>query len=370
MKLKLKDKRKTLQFALALLIVVIILTIAFPHILNAVFGNSIKEEIITVTTDAISEIDVDFTDGCFALYNSQGLKKYDTKGEFETEHYKSAYSPVMHKKGNYTVLADTSSTEFTVLKGNAIKYETKAPQNVKSVSVNKKGYTTVITGETGYKSLVVVYDNKGEEKYRWYSDESYAIDAKLADNSKILAVASVKMEGNKLVTVVEQYKLNKEDVLSRVTIDDVIPYSLSFDGGRVVLIGSEKAYSINKAGKIKSEYDYKGRVLECFDAENTNNVTLALSEDTGATEIVVLSSTLKEKGNNRCEYLVTMLDENNGKIAAAGEGSVKIFTDKGNVLTEGDLSKDGSFIVLADNWRKFAVYSSGYINIFTVERGR
>ena len=84
MKVKIKDKRKILQFALAVLIVIIILTITFPHILNAVFGNSIKEEIITVTTDVISEIDVDFTDGCFALYNSQGLKKYNTKGEFET----------------------------------------------------------------------------------------------------------------------------------------------------------------------------------------------------------------------------------------------------------------------------------------------
>lgn len=370
MKVKIKDKRKILQFALAVLIVVIILTITFPHILNAVFGNSIKEEIITVTTDVISEIDVDFTDGCFALYNSQGLKKYNTKGEFETEHYKSAYAPIMHKSGNYTVLSDTSSSEFTVLKGNTIKYEAKTPQNIKSVTVNKKGYTTVISGETGYKSLVIVYDNKGEETYRWYSDESYAVSAKLADNSKVLAVASVMMDGNKLITVVEQYRLSKEDVLSRVTIEDVIPYSLHFDGNRVVLIGSEKAYSISKAGKIKSEYDYKGRVLESFDAENTDNITLALSEDTGATEIVILSSSLKEKGKTRCDYLVTMLDENNGKIAAAGEGLVKIFTDKGSVLAEGDLAKDGKFIVLADKWRKFAVYSSGYINIFTVERGR
>lgn len=370
MKLRINDKRKFLQFISAIILVAIIVLLALPHVLNALFGNSIKEEVITITSDVISEIDVDFIDDNFALYNSQGLKKYNKKGEFQSEHYKSSYSPVMHKNGNYIVLSDSSSPDLTLLKGETIKYEVKAPQNIKSVSVNKKGYTTVITGETGYKSLVVVFDNRGHEIYRWYSDESYAIDAKLSDNSKILAVASVKMEANKLVTVIEQYKIGVENIISRATFDDTIPYSIEFDGTKVVLIGNEKAYSISRTGKLKSEYDYKGRVLECFDSESKDNIVLALSEDTGVTEVVVLNKNLREKGTNRCEYLVTMLDENNGKVIAAGEGVVKIITDKGNVLTEGNLSKDGSFIVLADNWRNFAVFSSGYINIFTVERGR
>lgn len=370
MKIKIKDKKKILQFSVALLIALIIVIIAFPHILNAVFGNRIKDEIITVATDVVSEIDVECIEGKFAIYNSQGLKIYNTKGEFDREHYKSAYAPIMHRDGDFTALSDTSSTEFTVLKGDNVRYEAKAPQNIKSITVNKKGYTTIITGETGYKSLVIVYDNKGEEKYRWYSDESYAIDAKLDENSKTLAVVSVKMESNSLVTLVEQYKLNQEEVLSRTVIEDIIPYSIAFNGSKIVLIGDKKAYCISRTGKIKNEYDYKGRLLECFDMENINNISLALSEDTGATELVVLNSNLKEKGTQRCEYLVTMLDENNGKVIAAGEGSVKVITEKGRILAEGDLSKDGSFIVLSDNWRKFAVYSSGYINIFTVERGR
>ena len=121
----------------------------------------------------------------------------------------------------------------------------------KCVSVNKKGYTTVLTGETGYKSVVVVYDNRGVEKYRWYSDESYAIDAKLSDNSKILAVASVKMDGNKLNTVIEQYKIKEENVLSSIIIDDLVPYSITFDGSKLVLIGDKKAYTVSKGGKNK-----------------------------------------------------------------------------------------------------------------------
>ncbi len=370
MKLRINDKRKALKFVVTIIIIAIIISIAFPHILNVVFGNSIDDEIVTVTTDVVSETDVDFIDGKFALYNSQGLKKYNTDGEFDSEYYKSAYTPIMHKNGKFTVLSDTSSNNFTVIKGNTIKYEGKAPQNIKSVTVNKKGYTTVITGETGYKSLVIVYDNKGEEKYRWYSDESYAIDAKLSDNSRILAVASVKMETNKLVTIVEQYKLNDEATLSRVTVDNTIPYSIAFDGSKLVLIGDNKAYSISRTGHIKGEYDYKGRVLECFDNENINSMALALGEDNGDTELVILNKSLKERGLTRCDFHITMLDENNDKIAVAGQGAVKVVTARGTVLSEGELKKDGTYIVLADNWRKFAVYSSGYINIFNIRRGR
>ena len=370
MKIKINDKSKVLRFSFGVAIVALILALALPHILNIAFGNSISSEIISVTSDVVSEIDVGIAEGKFILYNSQGMKKYNSKGEFESEYYKSAFSPILHIKGNYAVLSDTTSTEFTVLKGDNLKYEIKAPQNVKSVSVNSKGYTTIITGETGYKSLVIVYNNKGIEKYRWYSDEGYAVDAQLSDNCKLLAVASIKMDGNKLITVVEQYKLNKESAISRVTLDNIIPYNVAFNGSKVVLIGDKKAYSITRGGKINGEYDYKGRVLECFDAENINNITLALSEGAVATEVVVLNEKLKQKGAKRCEFLVTMLDENKGKAVIAGEGNVKIITDKGNVLTEGTLSKDGSFIVLGDNWRKFAVYSSGYINLFKVQRGR
>ncbi len=370
MKLKIKDKKKFLQILTGILIAVLILAIILPDALNAIFGNHISDEIYTVTTDVISEYDVDFISGKFAIYNSQGLKKYNKQAEFEEEHYLSAYAPIMHKNGKFIALADTSSTEITVLKGNSVYYEVKVPQNVKRVSVNKKGYITVLSGETGYKSVVMVFDNTGTEKYRWYSDESYAIDAKLSDNSKLLAVASVKMEGNKLNTIVEQYKIKEENVLSSVLLEDLVPYSITFNGSKVVLVGDKKAYTVSKGGKVKGEYDYKGRTLECFDMDNNNNITLALSENMGISEAVILNKNLKEKGVNPCEFRITMLDENKGKVAVAGEGKVKVLKANGKVLAEGEFSKDGSYIVLADNWRNFAVYSANNISMFNIKRGR
>lgn len=370
MKLKIKDKKKLLQICTGILIIALIVAIILPDTLNAIFGNHISDEINTVTTDVISEYDVDFINGKFAIYNSQGLKKYNKGAEFEEEYYLSAYAPIMHKSGKYIALADTSSTEITVLKGNSVCYEVKVPQNVKRVSVNKRGYITVLSGETGYKSVVMVFDNTGTEKYRWYSDESYAIDAKLSDNSKLLAVASVKMDGNKLNTIIEQYKIKEENVLSSIMIEDLVPYSITFNGSKVVLLGDKKAYTVSKGGKIKGEYDYKGRTLECFDLDNNDNIALGLSENMGISEVVVLNKNLKEKGTNSCEFRVAMLDENNGKVAVAGEGNVKVLKSNGKALAEGEFSKDGSYIVLSDNWRSFAIYNANSISMFNIKRGR
>ncbi len=370
MKLKIKDNKTLLQIATGVVIIAVIIAIILPDALNAIFGNKISDEVYSVTTDVVSEFDVDYIDGNFAVYNSQGLKKYNNKAEFEEEYYTSAYSPIMHKKGKYIALADTSSAEITVLKGNSVYYEVKVPQNVKRVSVNKKGYITVLSGETGYKSVVLVFDNTGTEKYRWYSDESYAIDAKLSDDSRLLAVASVKMGTNKLNTIVEQYKIKDENVLSSVQLEDLVPYSITFDGSSVVLIGDKKAYTLSKTGKIKSEYDYKGRTLECFDNENKDNIVLALSENMGLSEVVILNEKLAEKGTNPCEFHIAMLDENNGKVAAAGEGNMKVIKSNGKTLVQGEFSKDGSRIVLSDNWRNFAIYSSSSIKMFNIKRGR
>ena len=370
MNLKKLDSKTWLRIGMAVLILAIITAIILPDILNAILGNKISEEIYSVTTDVVSEFDVGFINGKFAIYNSQGLKKYNNKAEFEEEYYTSSYAPIMHKKGKYVALADTSSTEITVLKGNSVHYEVKAPQNVKRISVNEKGYLTVLSGETGYKSVVLVYDNTGTEKYRWYSDESYAIDAKLSDNSKILAVASVRMEANRLNTVVEQYKIKDENVLSSIQLEELIPYAITFDGSSVVLVGNKKAYTLSNTGKIKNEYDYKGRTLECFDNENKNNIVLALSENMGISEVVFLDKNLIEKGTNSCDFHITMLDENKGKVAVAGEGNVKVLKKNGKSLVEGEFSKDGSHIVLSNNWRNFAIYSSSIINIYSITRGR
>ena len=90
----------------------------------------------------------------------------------------------------------------------------------------------------------------------------------------------------------------------------------------------------------------------------------------GLSEVVILNEKLAEKGTNPCEFHIAMLDENNGKVAAAGEGNMKVIKSNGKTLVQGEFSKDGSRIVLSDNWRNFAIYSSSSIKMFNIKRER
>ena len=60
MKLKITDKKKLLQICTGIVIIAVIIAIILPDTLNAIMGNHISDEVYSVTTDVISEYDVDY----------------------------------------------------------------------------------------------------------------------------------------------------------------------------------------------------------------------------------------------------------------------------------------------------------------------
>lgn len=370
MKFAIKDKNKFVKTLGTISLIVVIIALSVAPVLNSVFGNHIDDEIKSVPTDVVSESDVGFAEGNYVVFNSQGVKKYNVNGNFEDDYYLSAYSPMMSVRGGYTALADADSSEITLLKSGRKKVSMKVPQNVKRVNVNAKGYVTAITAEKGYKSLVIVFDKYGREVYKWYSDESYVVDALLSDNCKYLATASLSIDKDTVNTKITQFKVTSEAKLSEVLLEKNIAYQLLYKGNGLVAITDKQAVKISKMGKIKNKYEFNGKTLECFDAENEDNIALALSLDTSITDVITLNSSLKEKGKHQCKFLVNMIDEQNSKVIVSGDGKVEVINKGGTLLLSDDLEKEGKYIVLADNWRHFAVISPSQINFFTVKRGK
>lgn len=363
------NKRNIAAAVIVIILLAIILITAIPYLANTVVGNHIAENPKTVTFEVVSEFDAAFSDNKFTVFNAQGLKRYSEKGNFDSDYYKNAYSPSIGCKDPYTVLYDTDSKEADIIKNNTLKYTVKAPQNIKCASVSKNGYCTVVTSEKGYKSAVLVFDQNGTNIYSWFADEGYVSDAVLSDNSKELAVSRICIENGKIQSKLTRFKLNSEDAVSTVISEGAVAYKLIYIGSDIILITDKKILLCSKNGKIKNEYSYKGKELECFDTLG-NGVVLSLSEDMSCSTVVYLNRRLKETGTYKADFLISMIDANNSKCIISGVGRVAVLDRKCRPLVKGELKKDGKYILLGKNWRNFAVINSTQMNIFEIKRGR
>ncbi len=67
--------------------------------------------------------------------------------------------------------------------------------NLDKVTVNKNGYVSAIVTGTTYKSVIITYDEKGNELFKTYLSKTIAVDACVSPDNAEFAYAEVNNSG-------------------------------------------------------------------------------------------------------------------------------------------------------------------------------
>ena len=366
--------KKMALFLLGAIAALFVLIKLVPAGISLIFGHSISQDCITITPDAISNYDFDIYKNQIALFNSQGLKTYNYKGEYQWDIPAKVYDPYLDTNGNYAILADIDGGEIQHVSGDTVDFVIRTSQPIQKAAVSSDGYVAVVTSEKGYKSLVSVYDNKGEEIYKWYSGEIYVVDAQIAPDHKKMAVVGIDTSKNNLSSVVMFFDLSSDNPTAQVILDNSLAYQLVYAGQDVVVLTDHALKLIKNSGEIKAEYDFSGRSLHAFDLENTSKMVLALSQkdtdNSANSQIVVLNEKLKQTASNNLPVQITMLDERNGAIAAGGQRKLYVLTTGGRIKASGDMVKDAKYIKLTSDKKHIVTLSGSLVNIYQIKLGR
>ena len=175
----------------------------------------IKEIIAEVGATSIKDIGYETNTNIIGYYkyicilSENKLKQYNASGKLENELEVKINVPIYDAKGKYLVIGEKNSRKVYLICDNSIVWETEVEGNVSKIDVNENGYVSIILKGTTYKSVIVVYDAKGNELFKTYLSKTSAVDACISKDNKYLSFAEVNTTGTVIQSNIKTISMDK-----------------------------------------------------------------------------------------------------------------------------------------------------------------
>ena len=344
-----KRIKRKFKITLTIMIISILIILIALYLANSDFRNFIDVHILRKEiseNDAIQlNIDVEelsyvnvFNNNIITI-NGGVLTFYSDKGKEEENLDIILSSPISDSDEKYLVLGDKGGNKIYLINDKNIKWEKEVEGKISKVSVNKKGYVSVISSGNTSESDISVFNAKGDNIFTYHLASTYAIDSDISENNKYLAIAEVDYSG---VSAKSQIKiLSIDDVQKDKTKAIVHTYDgeagdivtdLNYQDGDNALCLFD-SYIIN----ITPEKDEK-----LYTIDNNSTLFADINLDKGYVKIEKESEEIFKS-----DYRLKISDLSNNEKLYALEGNVKKLKVNSNMMgivsgtTVEFVSKDG-----------------------------
>lgn len=140
-------------------------------------------------------------DNMLSQYNGVGGKEKEVKIEI--------HQPIYETCGRYMIIGEKNSKKLYLLSDMNIVWEKEVEGNIAKVTVNQNGYVSCIVTGTTYKSVLIIYDQKGNELFRTYRSNSMAVDSSISKDNQFLAFAEVNTSGTVIQSTIQIISIPK-----------------------------------------------------------------------------------------------------------------------------------------------------------------
>lgn len=167
--------------------------------------------------------------------------------------------------GDYVVVFDLNGYSFTMMTREKALYTTPTKNQIKSLTMSKKGYVAIITGSDESNGDVILYDEAGKAQYQWSSYNSgFPVCCAFDAESTRLAVSTVNTGGAVIVPYVRVFSISKSNSGSlemadsaMYTIDGNIMFmSMFYIGDKLYCFTGNSMFEVNDGKLTQDNYDF------------------------------------------------------------------------------------------------------------------
>ena len=229
-------------------------------------------------------------------------------------------------------------------------------------TVNKNGYYAFVTEEKGFKSQVLVYDNKGTELYKWHSADYYITDVSISDDNTKMVVTAFTNDENQLKSSIMVFSFNENKPVAKIEDKNSMFISAAFtDKNRINVVGDKKCGVYNSDLVKMWEDTYPSKQLFTYNITG-ENIIIAYADTSSATDkvsVIIYSSGGKKKGEFISNGEIIGIDVSKGSILAYSKRQMYVLSESGRVKRNLDVNVDISNAFLQDDGKSvFAVSNS------------
>lgn len=366
------SKPKIIGLIILILLIVAVIITYIVYANNVKFRNYMDIHILhkEIEEDNLKSIEINDFDNSnifaysnhIAILRNNSLTTYDSSGKLEAENKVEISNPIVCSNGKFLILAEQNSSKVYLLSDNNIVWENNLEGNITRVNVNSNGYSSVILAGTAYKSVIILFDETGNELFKTYLGRTIAVDTAITDDNKYLSIAEVNTSGTLIQSNVKVLSIEKaKDKTSEPVVYTYNAPSNSLilnikykDKTRLICQYDNEVHVIkdNQDSKI-TDINVKDEKITFANIELNNHIVKNIEESSGifnATTLVkIINSTSKKESTYRLEGVTKELYCCDEKIALNLGSEVHFIDSNGWLIKKYISKKEIRKIVMTNN---------------------
>ena len=221
------NKKKIIVIAIISNLIIMSIIFSVIYIGNQNFRNWADTYILmkNVSEGSLSSIEIEsdedisiYTyDKYVAVLKDNKLNIYNTSGKKSESLDIDISNPVFAANGKYLAIAEKGKQKVQMVAGTKKIWNTDIDGTISKISVNENGYISVVCSGTTYKSVIVVFDQNGNQLLKSYIPNNVIIDTAVSSDNKYLSFAEIDTTGTLIKSTVKTVLLAGTNTSSEIS---------------------------------------------------------------------------------------------------------------------------------------------------------
>lgn len=357
------NKKKVFKFSIIVLLVIIFITFAILYSNNDNFRKFFDKYIFRkeVNSENLPYIEVENTKNINAFaYNKyilileqNQLKMYNKNGHQEHVLDIEISNPIFEANNGYLCIAEKGGQKIYLISNKNIVWQKEIEGNISSININKNGYVSVVISGTSYKSVVQLFDDKGNYLFKNYLAETNVIDTDISNDNKFLAIAEADFSG---IVVQSNIKIisieDAQNKYTHIAQPDNLIINIKYNNKNELICMYDNYIDLLKDGENNQIVDFNNENILFADVNLLNKFIKIVQMDgnilNSQVEMKIINSNNKEVHTYKIDTTPKTIYVQDNKIALNLGTTVVFINENGWLVKEYISNEEVQKILLAD----------------------
>jgi hypothetical protein len=358
-----KNNSKVKTILISIISILLVILIA-RYITNSEFRTFIDNKLFNkqVSENSLNYIEINSDDNptSFAYDNYIGvlaknnLSIYNNKGNIENTLTINISTPLIATYGKYAVISEKNGNKFYVVNSTSLLWQGSIDGKINKIHVNSNGYVSVIVSNSTYTSIVIVFDNDGNELFKTFLPSTYAMCSAISNTNEYLAIGEINYSGTVIKSNIRIMEMEKAELIYNFSApDNEIITNIQYANKNLAICNfSNSIYEVSTSDSKKICDITDDILFSNIDMQNT--LALIEKQSSGLFSYEYQLNLKSTTSNNENLYIlnssIPKQTKASGKIIALNYGNaVDIVNSTGSLKKSYTSSQQIKNVIIGDN---------------------
>lgn len=143
------------------------------------------------------------------ILSKNEFKIYGSTAKEEKSLQVEISNPIFASSNRYLAIAENKGKKVYCITDKEIAWKKTVEGNISQIHVSKNGYVALTLVDTSYKTVIAVYDEKGEPLFNKFLSTMRVSDIAISSDNKYLAITEIDASGINVKSQIEVFSVEK-----------------------------------------------------------------------------------------------------------------------------------------------------------------